>query len=371
MISFISAFLFLLSFHPSSFPEKLLFIFISGIAIFSVLWLLVELAAIEAENKKEKEGEEKEKGSEEPEGREEEKGEMGEKEKNDSEELIKLYRPQLRDDCEAKYSVEHDGLLASIGGIFGDIAGSRYEFFGGDRSGITFENAVSKYSQITDDSVLLLATLAAVNSSNKLSYAEAYRDFYHKYPMAGYGSGFVKWALEGVGPYGSFGNGSAMRVASIGELFDDIDNVIRHAIASAECTHNHPEGIKGAVVTAVCIWMGRHGYSKNDILAYVKKHYATQNFIEHYQMEELRNCAQGSYGATCQFSVPAAITCFTESDNYEDCIINALSFEGDSDTIACISGAIAAAYYGYLPENVRTIVSEKLPTELNRLLLQK
>ncbi len=285
--------------------------------------------------------------------------------------LIEMYRPQLRNGYEAKYSVEHDGLLASIGGIFGDIAGSRYEFFCGDRSNITFENAISKYSRITDDSVLLLATLVATNPSNKTSYTEAYRDFYHKYPMAGYGSGFVKWALEETGPYGSFGNGSAMRVAPIGELFDNVDDVIRHAIASAECTHNHPEGIKGAVVTAVCIWMVRYGYSKNDILSYVKKRYATQNFIKKYRMEELQNCIQGSYGVTCQFSVPAAITCFIESNNYEDCIVNALSFEGDSDTIACISGAIAAAYYGYLPENVRSIVSEKLPTELNNLLLQK
>lgn len=284
--------------------------------------------------------------------------------------LIEVYRPQLRDTCKSKYSVGRDGLLASIGGVFGDIAGSRYEFYSGDRSVITFESAVSKHSRITDDSVLLLATLAATNTSSESSYAETYRKFYNQYPSAGYGPGFVRWALEDIGPYGSFGNGSAMRVAPVGELIDDIDDVIRHAIASAECTHNHPEGIKGAVVTAVCIWMSRYGYSKNDILSYVKKHYSTQNLIKDYNMDELRSCIQGGYAVTCQFSVPAAITCFIESDTYEDCIVNALSFEGDSDTIACISGAIAAAYYGHLSENIITIVSEKLPLELKQLLFK-
>lgn len=283
--------------------------------------------------------------------------------------LIEKYRPRLVDNCKLKYSVATDGWLASIGGIFGDISGSRYEFSSIDRSEITFENAVSKYSRVTDDSILLLATLSVTNPPSEASYAEAYRKFYNQYPSVGYGPGFVRWALdESVGPYGSFGNGSAMRVAPIGEIYDDVEDVILHAINSAACTHNHPEGIKGAVVTAVCIWMSRYGYSKNDILSYVKKHYATQNLIKEYKMDEVRSCIQGGYAVTCQFSVPAAITCFIESDSYEDCIVNALSFEGDSDTIACIAGSIAAAFYGDLSDYVKGIVFDRVPKELRYLL---
>lgn len=289
----------------------------------------------------------------------------------DVDKLIEKYNPQRRENCVPKYSVEQEGRIASIGGIFGDIAGSCYEFCSMDRSEITFENAVSKYSRVTDDSILLMATLATIKSSVQTNFSENYRKFYNQFPSVGYGPGFVKWATDdGLGPYGSFGNGSAMRVATIGEAFDNVDEVIRYATLSAACTHNHPEGIKGSVVTAVCIWMGRFGYSKDEILDYVKKHYSTQDLIKKYKMDEVRNCIQGGYAVTCQFSVPAAVTCFIESDNYEDCIVNALSFEGDSDTIACIAGAIAAAFYGGLSEHVKEVVFDRLPEKLKELFVR-
>ena len=159
-----------------------------------------------------------------------------------------------------------------------------------------------------------------------------------------------------------------MRVAPIGEAFESVEDVILHAIASAACTHNHPEGIKGAVVTAVCIWMARHGYSKEDMLTYVQKHYENQDLIKKYTMKEVRSCKQGGYAVACQFAVPAAITCFLESNSYEGCISNALSFEGDSDTIAAISGAIAASYYGSIPDFAHKTLFERLPLELHHLL---
>lgn len=296
-------------------------------------------------------------------------------------ELIERYRP-------GGWSVEglvskYEGLTACLGGVFGDVAGSRFEFFFGDRQGLTLEKAINQYSRVTDDSVLLLATLDAVKEmqrdpdlhikGTKVSdfadtiFTRKYRAYYREFPQVGYGPGFSGWAVTDRGPYGSFGNGSAMRVAPIGELFEDVDEVILHAIASAACTHNHPEGIKGAVVTAVCVWMGRHGCAKDEILNYVKKHYQPQDLIKSYRMEEVRGCYQGGYGLSCQFSVPAAVTCFYESASFEECIENVLSFEGDSDTIACIAGAIAGAFYG-VSENVREIVMERVPDSLRRLL---
>ncbi len=300
--------------------------------------------------------------------------------------LTERYRPPVLDNLTPKYV----GWVATMGGVFGDIAGSQYEFNNCSRTGITVRTAFSRHSHFTDDSVLLIATLETVknkSTSNELqmllekhranvnneklpfgvtAYSKNYKKYYSFYPSAGYGSGFVGWALEGKGPYRSFGNGAAMRVAPIGEFFQCVDDVITHAIASAACTHNHPEGIKGAVITAVCVWMARNGYSKGDILAYVKKHYANQKMVKRYTMSEVRRCDQGSYAVSCQFSVPAAVTCFYESQSYYECIENALSFVGDSDTIACIAGSIAAAFYGRIPEFVKTSIFEHLPHPLRR-----
>lgn len=302
--------------------------------------------------------------------------------------LVKKYLPDNISVGQPNYV----GWIATMGGICGDIAGSRYEFNDCDRTMVTFESAISRHSRFTDDSILMLATLDAVKKTETDSelrqlmtdhehnftdesvpfgdtpYSKRYRDFYKQYPSAGYGGGFVHWALEGNGPYRSFGNGSAMRVAPIGEAFESVEDVILHAIASAACTHNHPEGIKGSIVTAVCIWMARHGCSKEDMLRYVQKHYDNQELIRKYTMEEVRSCKQGGYAVACQFAVPAAITCLVKSSSYEECISNTLSFEGDSDTIAAISGAMAAAYYGDLSEQIRMVLHEKMPDSLFNLL---
>ena len=307
--------------------------------------------------------------------------------------LLEQYRPDILLDYPAKYT----GWTATLGAVYGDIAGSRYEFNSCDRAGITLERAISTHSRFTDDTVLTMATLDAVRDIHtdyelkKLlktdifdvhaideafpfgdtAYSRSYRKYYDLYPSAGYGPGFHNWALAGKGPYRSYGNGSAMRVAPIGEAFDSVDDVITHAIASAACTHNHPEGIKGAIVTAVCIWMSRHGYAKGDILVYVKKHYENQDMIREYTMNELRRCDQKGYAVACQFSVPAAITCFAESSTFEECIENALSFVGDSDTIAAIAGSLAAAFYGSVSENIKTVVLEKLPETFLKDLFSK
>ncbi len=303
--------------------------------------------------------------------------------------LMEKYQPEISSASQARYS----GWIATMGGICGDIAGSRYEFNDCDRSKVNFETAISPHSRFTDDSILMMATLVAVGKHEtdselrqlmkdhvnnfteealpfgETEYTRVYKKYFKLFPNGGFGPGFYRWGFTGEGPYRSYGNGSAMRVAPIGEAFDSVKDVILHAIASAACTHNHPEGIKGAVVTAVCIWMGRHGCSREAILSYVKKHYENQDLIRKYRMNEVRRCNQRGYAVSCQFSVPAAVTCFVESDSYESCITNALSFEGDSDTIAAISGAIAAAYYGDVSEYVRMVLQEKLPESLFRLLV--
>ncbi len=302
--------------------------------------------------------------------------------------LMEKYRPEECSVGQARYS----GWLATMGGICGDIAGSRYEFNDCDRSKVTFDMTISPHSCFTDDTILMMATLEAVGNPGtdselrqlmmdhannfteealpfgETEYTRSYKKYFKLFPNGGYGPGFYQWGFTGKGPYRSYGNGSAMRVAPIGEAFDCVDDVILHAIASAACTHNHPEGIKGAVVTAVCIWMGRHGCSREAILSYVKKHYENQDLIRRYTMDEVRRCNQRGYAVSCQFSVPAAVTCFIESNSYESCITNALSFEGDSDTIAAISGAMAAAYYGNVSECIRMVLHEKLPDSLLTLL---
>jgi len=302
--------------------------------------------------------------------------------------LIEKYYPPVREGVRTKYS----GWVATMGGICGDIAGSRYEFSNCDRKGIRFEAAITEHSRITDDTVMMLATLEAVREVDTdlelkqlldihennftdaslpfgdTAYSKKYKKYFNLFPAVGYGGGFWTWGLTGKEPYKSYGNGSAMRVAPIGEFFENPENVILHAVASAACTHNHPEGIKGAVVTAVCIWMGKHGYSKDEILGYVKTHYENQKLIQRYTMKEVRSCKQGGYGVACQFTVPAAVVCFVESEIYEGCIENALSFEGDSDTIGAIAGAMAAAYYGSVSDKVKGIVFERLPEALRGIL---
>lgn len=283
---------------------------------------------------------------------------------------------------------------AFYGACFGDIAGSDWEycFSKKERTGITIHNCISKTSHTTDDTILSCATAKAMKEKITLfeypltideyeerseypfkinPYAKNYKE-YAKMPFkgAGYGSGFMSWvSTDDYLPYGSFGNGSAMRISPIPEYFDDLDNVIYHSVVSAAATHNHPEGIKGAVVTAVSIWMAKNGYSREQIFHYIVSYYKpehnqlfirNENLIKEFTMEEIKKM-RGP--ATCPFSVPAAAICFHESNSFEDVIDNCLSFDGDTDTIGAIAGSIAGAYYG-VPEKYRKIVDERKPDKI-------
>lgn len=234
--------------------------------------------------------------------------------------------------------------MAIIGAILGDIAGSQYEF----RKPVDLDlkncELFTDRCYFTDDTVMTLAgKLAIINGK---SFADSYRELGRKYPDAGYGNNFYTWLRHNdMKAYNSFGNGSAMRVSYVGEYFDNEKDVIEYATKSAECTHNHPEGIKGAVVTAMCVFMARTGATKEEIYEYVKKYYPKEDYrysVE-YALDEYRDKYQ--WNEICQGSVPVAIRCFLESDDYDSFIRKVYSLKCDMDTLCAIGGGIAEEFY--------------------------
>lgn len=179
------------------------------------------------------------------------------------------------------------------------------------------------------------------------------------YPNAGYGGMFGQWLYaEHPQPYGSFGNGSAMRVAATGWLFDTLDKTLEIAKVTAEVTHNHPEGVKGAQATAAAIFLARTGHSKPEIRQYVEQ---TFGYDLSRTCDEIR--PYYCHVETCQQTVPEAIVAFLESTGFEDALRNAVSLGGDSDTLACITGGIAEAFYG-MPSELQQETLKRLPEEM-------
>lgn len=234
--------------------------------------------------------------------------------------------------------------MAILGAILGDIAGSQYEY---DKPiDLDWKNCdlFSEECEFTDDTVMSLAIKYAID--NNIDYEMAMRKIGQNYPICGYGDTFFNWMFcTNPKPYNSFGNGSAMRVSYIGEYYNSIDNVIEEATKSAIVTHNHPEGIKGAITTAVCIWLVKNGASKKDILEYSLKQYPASDykFSSLKSLNQIRN--EYSWDVTCMTSVPVAIRCFYESDSYISFIRNVFSLDCDCDTLCAIGGGIAEEYY--------------------------
>ncbi len=254
-----------------------------------------------------------------------------------------------------------------LGAIFGDIAGSLFEF-----NNIHTKNfeLINDSCRFTDDSVMTLAIEQALLDcdGNYLKLSKnaiaRMREFGAKYPRRGYGKHFAQWLNDPTAvAYGSCGNGAAMRVSGIGYVAQSIKDCKFLSKAVTSVTHNHPEGIKGAEATAVCIYLARNNYTIKQIELYVGLHY--YNLAQ--TVNEIRK-TKFHFDAVCQETVPQAITCFLESKSYEDAIRNAISIGGDSDTLAAITGAIAEAYYG-LPENFRQIALDKLTEELRNVYL--
>lgn len=241
-----------------------------------------------------------------------------------------------------------------LGAIIGDIVGSLYEFSSPKTKDFEF---LTPNCRLTDDSLMTIAVgCACVSSSiyDKESFqgvlSSLMREIGKMYPYAGYGGMFYNWIMdESVGAYHSFGNGSAMRVSPVAWVAHSLEEAERLAEWSAEVTHNHPEGIKGAQAIAACIYLAREGKSKEKIKEYVSNKYYSMDFT----LDEIR--PNYRFDVTCQGSVPQGIMCFLESTDFEDAIRNAISLGGDGDTIAAMAGAIAEAYYG-IPENLKGAV---------------
>ena len=188
----------------------------------------------------------------------------------------------------------------------------------------------------------------------------------HAYPTAGYGGKFVKWlSHRSREPYGSFGNGSAMRVSPIAWAFDDLETVEIFAGISAMVSHNHPDGIKGAQATASAIFLASSGNTKAQIRGYITQKYG---YDLSRTLDEIRPSYE--FDATCHGSVPEAITAFLEGENYEDTVRKAVSIGGDSDTIACIAGGIAEAFYSGVPEEIMRGTFERLDENLRDIFSQ-
>ena len=257
--------------------------------------------------------------------------------------------------------------MAIIGAILGDIAGSQYEFRRPKNLDWKKCELFTDNCCFTDDTVMTLATKLAIK--NDIPFSDAYRKLGREYPNVGYGERFDSWLRwDGNRPYNSFGNGSAMRCSYIGEYFNTEKDVIEWATKSAKCTHNHPEGIKGAVVTSLCIYMARTGASKTEIFNYVKAQYPIDSYkysVE-YGLDEYRDVYR--WNEICQGSVPVAIRCFLDSESYESFLRNVYSLPCDMDTLCAIGGDVAEEFYhgtgldeewllkNYLDENLYRIV---------------
>lgn len=272
-----------------------------------------------------------------------------------------------------------------LGAITGDTIGSAYEFCNTKDYNFTLFLSESAY---TDDSVMTMAVaqwlLADPRRTHK-KLEETMVEFAKDYPspMGGYGTGFYRWLFfpkelftfddkygplpyrssSGRHPYGSWGNGSAMRVSAVGWFFDTLEETERVAKISAEITHNHPEGIKGAQATAAAIFLARTGKSKEEICTYIEQRFG-------YDLHKTWAYWHPIYGweDSCQGTVPQAMICFLDSSDFEDAIRKAVSLGGDSDTLACITGGIADAFYGGVPKEIALRVLEKVPVAFKSIL---
>ena len=257
------------------------------------------------------------------------------------------------------------------GALLGDIIGSPFEFDMGNKS--KEFPLFSKNSTFTDDSVMTIAVGNAFLDAQPNADIEwirhrlisSMKQYGRKFPRAGYGGMFRRWLkCDDPQPYGSFGNGSAMRVSSAAWLYNDLETVRSMARLSAEVSHNHPEGIKGAEATASAIFLARTGSTKEEIKAYI---------VDNFGYNLSRTCDEIRPGyhhvETCQETVPEAITAFLEGESFEDVIRTAVSLGGDCDTLTCIAGSIAEGFYG-IPEELKQECRNRLPEELRKVLDQ-
>lgn len=237
-----------------------------------------------------------------------------------------------------------------IGAIAGDVVGSRFEAANHRRTDFELFHPDCRF---TDDTVLTLATAEALLGDG--DFSAAYRRWFRRYPDAGYGASFRRWALsDRTGPYGSFGNGSAMRVSPVAEVAGDLDQTCQLAESSAAVTHDHPEGIRGAMAVASAVWLARQGRGAKTIRSLLETRFGYR-----LEFDLVRLRAEYEFDVSCQGSVPRALWCALEADSLEAALRLAVSIGGDSDTIACMAGALAEARFG-AEAPIVTAVRERL-----------
>jgi len=248
-----------------------------------------------------------------------------------------------------------------IGALAGDIIGSVYEW---DNIKTKEFELFSPLCTFTDDSVLTIALADSI--MHGVPYDVNMRKFYRMYPDRGYGGSFHRWALdEDAGPYNSWGNGAAMRISPVGFAYDDIDTVLRQAARFTALTHDHPEGVKGGQATAAAVFLARTGASKAEIREYVERKFG-YDLSRH--VDEIR--PDYGFDESSQGTVPQAIRAFIDSSGFEDAIRTAISLGGDSDTLACITGGIAQAFYGPPPPFIQEMVYELLDDRLAAITIK-
>ena len=245
-----------------------------------------------------------------------------------------------------------------IGAIAGDIIGSVYEW---DNIKTKDFKLFSPRCFFTDDTILTVALANTILTGT--SYVDSMRIFYRWYPNGGYGSSFHHWAQSrNPGPYNSWGNGAAMRISPVGYAYNELDTVMQKAAEFTEITHNHPEGIKGAQATAACVYLARMGKSKTQIKDFIETKF---QYDLNKHVDEIRPTYE--FDVSCQGTVPQAIRAFIDSTDFEDAIRTAVSLGGDTDTLACITGGIAQAFYGGVPEPIVNKVFEILDARLGKI----
>jgi ADP-ribosylglycohydrolase len=241
-----------------------------------------------------------------------------------------------------------------LGAIAGDIIGSVYE---GRPIKTTRFPLFSPHSTFTDDTVLTVAVADAI--LHHTEFGPALQQYGRRYPDAGYGGRFYQWIFSAEAqPYNSWGNGAAMRVSPVGFAYESRQAVLERARQSAAVTHNHPEGIKGAQATALAIYLARNGKNKTQIKQAIEQRF---DYNLSRRLDDIRPGYM--FDVSCQGSVPESIIAFLESQDVESAIRNAVSLGGDSDTMACIAGGIAQAYYGFVPQDIARETKARLPAD--------
>jgi ADP-ribosylglycohydrolase len=252
-----------------------------------------------------------------------------------------------------------------IGAIAGDVIGSVYE---GKKQWMAartadFQPLFSPKACFTDDTVLTVAVADALLHGHDLT--ALFKDYYARYPGAGFGGDFKRWAAsDDPEPYGSWGNGSAMRVSPVAWMFGTLDEVLHRAKETARVTHNHPEGVKGAQATACAIFLARSGATRGELRDEAERRF---HYDLSFSLDEIRPTF--AFDSSCAGTVPPAVVAFLESSDYESAVRLAVSLGGDCDTLACIAGAIAAAFYG-VPAHVRAQTLARLDDPLTEVVAE-